>query len=76
MCVQVDGESDKHRAAELLALGRTAVKVGDFGMSVALAGEQSHLSDTRRGTHFYTSPETIVHHQLHRASDVWYEDSI
>jgi serine/threonine protein kinase len=35
------------------------------------AGDQSHLSDTRRGTHFYTSPETITQRQLHRASDVW-----
>lgn len=65
--MQVDGRSNSQRAAALLAAGRTGVKVADFGLSVALPGNMSHQSDTRRGTPYapprFASclPETPAH---------------
>ena len=35
-------------------------KVADFGLSVLLPGEATHVSNLRQGTPFYTAPEVAL----------------
>ncbi|KAG2446650.1 hypothetical protein HYH02_008221 [Chlamydomonas schloesseri] len=48
-----------------------AAKVGDFGLSVMLPQNQSHLSNLRMGTMFYMCPGVILKGQVGPASDVF-----
>ncbi|KAG2446651.1 hypothetical protein HYH02_008222 [Chlamydomonas schloesseri] len=48
-----------------------AAKVGDFGLSVMLPQNQSHLSNLRMGTMFYMCPAVILKGQVGPASDVF-----
>ena len=56
---------------EALAGGTATVKVTDFGLSTRMAGSQSHASNMKQGTPFYTAPEVTGRHQLHRESDMY-----
>ncbi|PNW86472.1 hypothetical protein CHLRE_02g087800v5 [Chlamydomonas reinhardtii] len=47
------------------------IKVGDFGLSVMLPHNQSHLSNLRMGTMFYMCPAVILKGQVGPASDVF-----
>ena len=51
--------------------GTATAKITDFGLSLRLAGSQTHASNIRQGTPFYTAPEVGAQRQLHRESDVW-----
>ncbi|GIL86279.1 hypothetical protein Vretifemale_14684 [Volvox reticuliferus] len=51
-------------------LGYTA-KIADFGLSVHMQAEQSHVSNTKRGTPFYTAPEVTHAGNLTRFADVF-----
>ncbi|KAG2491887.1 hypothetical protein HYH03_009839 [Edaphochlamys debaryana] len=51
-------------------LGYTA-KIADFGLSVHMQAEQSHVSNTKRGTPFYTAPEVAHAGNLTRFADVF-----
>ncbi|GLI68318.1 hypothetical protein VaNZ11_012681, partial [Volvox africanus] len=48
-----------------------AAKIADFGLSVHMQGEQSHVSNTKRGTPFYTAPEVTHAGNLTRFADVF-----
>eukprot|EP00198_Chlamydomonas_reinhardtii_P012613 XP_001701950.1 predicted protein [Chlamydomonas reinhardtii] len=47
------------------------IKVGDFGLSVMLPHNQSHLSNLRMGTMFYMCPAVIFKGQVGPSSDVF-----
>ncbi len=47
------------------------VKVADFGLSVLLPTQKSHMSNLRLGTPFYMSPETAFKGHVGSASDVF-----
>ncbi|KAG2427520.1 hypothetical protein HYH02_014566 [Chlamydomonas schloesseri] len=48
-----------------------AVKVGDFGLSVMLPLNRTHLSNMRMGTMFYMCPAVVLKAQVGPASDVF-----
>ena len=43
----------------------------DFGLSVKMSAEQSHISNMRRGTPFYTAPEVHYAGNLTKAADLY-----
>ncbi|GLI62433.1 hypothetical protein VaNZ11_005052, partial [Volvox africanus] len=47
------------------------VKVGDFGLSVMLPQNRSHLSNLRMGTMFYMCPAVVIKGQVGPPSDVF-----
>ena len=47
------------------------VKVADFGLSVLLPTQKTHMSNLRLGTPFYMSPETAFKGHVGSASDVF-----
>ena len=51
-------------------LGYTA-KIADFGLSVYMQEGQSHMSNTKRGTPFYTAPEVHYAGNLTKAADLY-----
>ena len=46
-------------------------KVADFGLSVWMDGDMTHLSQAFQGTQAYMSPELVLRGQLSKASDVY-----
>ncbi|KAJ9524676.1 hypothetical protein QJQ45_024241, partial [Haematococcus lacustris] len=50
---------------------KAVAKVGDFGLSHMSKDGQSHVSNVRQGTPFYTAPEVLMEGRLTKAADVY-----
>ena len=46
-------------------------QVADFGLSVRMAANQTHVSGQRHGTPLYAAPEVIRDAQISKAADVY-----
>ncbi|GFR41905.1 hypothetical protein Agub_g2695 [Astrephomene gubernaculifera] len=46
-------------------------KLADFGLSIKMAADQSHISNMRRGTPFYTCPQILAKGNMTKAADVY-----
>mmetsp|Transcript_25649 Transcript_25649/g.55849 ORF Transcript_25649/g.55849 Transcript_25649/m.55849 type:complete len:1132 (+) Transcript_25649:194-3589(+) len=46
-------------------------KLADFGLSMKMSAGQSHISNMRRGTPFYTAPEVMSHGNMTKAADTY-----
>lgn len=46
-------------------------KVADFGLSVLMPANRSHLSGLRHGTPLYIAPEMVSHARVSKAADVY-----
>lgn len=62
---------DSKTPEEAIQDGTFSVKITDFGLSMRLKQDYSHLSNIKRGTPFYMAPEVSGQHRLHTASDVY-----
>jgi serine/threonine protein kinase len=47
------------------------MQVGDFGLSVMMPANRSHLSGLRHGTPLYVAPEVVAHARVSKAADVY-----
>ncbi|GFH06981.1 protein kinase domain-containing protein [Haematococcus lacustris] len=50
---------------------RAVAKVGDFGLSHMSKDGQSHVSNARQGTPYYTAPEVFTEGHMTKAADVY-----
>ncbi|KAG2440195.1 hypothetical protein HXX76_004307 [Chlamydomonas incerta] len=46
-------------------------KIADFGLSIKMNADQSHISNMRRGTPFYTCPQILARGNMTKAADVY-----
>ncbi|GIL63599.1 hypothetical protein Vafri_17636 [Volvox africanus] len=46
-------------------------KIADFGLSIKMSADQSHISNMRRGTPFYTCPQILSRGNMTKAADVY-----
>ncbi|KAG2498355.1 hypothetical protein HYH03_003614 [Edaphochlamys debaryana] len=46
-------------------------KIADFGLSIRMNADQSHISNMRRGTPFYTCPQILAKGNMTKAADVY-----
>ncbi|KXZ48633.1 hypothetical protein GPECTOR_26g536 [Gonium pectorale] len=46
-------------------------KIADFGLSIRMNADQSHISNMRRGTPFYTCPQILSRGNMTKAADVY-----
>ncbi|KAL6753967.1 kinase-like domain-containing protein [Haematococcus lacustris] len=49
----------------------TMAKVGDFGLSIKMAGNKTHVSGVRHGTPLYMAPEILRSERAAKAADVY-----
>jgi serine/threonine protein kinase len=68
----VQYDRSRHKAVEdALAEDGVVVKISDFGLSMRMVGKETHVSNIKQGTAFYTAPEVTMQRQLHLESDVY-----
>jgi serine/threonine protein kinase len=53
------------------AEGLVHARVADFGLSVKLSSNQTHMSGMRHGTPLYVAPEILQHARMSKAADVY-----
>ena len=71
MRVQFGASSGTRKVRNALRTCVAVPKVSDFGMALHMQHNQSHASNVKHGTPYYTAPEVKTSHRISCASDVF-----